>query len=237
NFTWYPFLWMGGGSPISPDQRHSTFDSPATRAALRLWQQAIQLGAAPRQAQGTGGNDSISNLASGYCAMQQTGVWAVGEIAEQKPGFRFGAAPLPLPPGGKPITTAGGWALCANARGRDPETASRFIVWALGTDDPACIERGRQWNTRIKKNLPVRGAVRRAAERAGDFDSPVYRMFAERIAPAAVGEPRYPVEVYRAISDALQACQLDGADPSEAAADAGTQIDNFLATYEGASIL
>ncbi|MGH8794085.1 MAG: extracellular solute-binding protein, partial [Stackebrandtia sp.] len=237
NFTWYPFLWMGGGSPISPDQTESTFDSPAAVDALRLWQDSIKRGVAPTVPQGAGGNDSIANLANGYCAMQQTGVWTVGELADQAPEFEYGAVPLPAPPGGESVTTAGGWAMCANARGRDPDTAAEFIAWALGTDDPECVERGRQWNTVIKKNLPVRRSVEELAESEGDFDSPMYRMFAEDIGPTAIGEPRYPVEIYRSISDALQACQLDGADPNAAAADAADQIQTFLSSYEGAPIL
>lgn len=237
NFNWYPFLWMGDGSPISTDQKHSTFDTKASVDALRLWQDTIAAHAAPSAAKGTGGNDSISNLASGYCAMQQTGVWAIGEIAQQSPDFSYGAAPLPLPPGGKQVTTAGGWALAANSQGKNPESAAEFIAWALGSNEPDCIERGRQWNTVIKKNLPVRKKVEQLAHDKGDFDSKLYRMFAKDIAPKAVGEPRYPVEIYRSISDALQACQLDGADPAKAAADASDQIQTFLSSYEGASIL
>lgn len=237
NFTWYPFLWMGGGAPVSKDQRDSRFDSTATRQALRLWQDSVTSGVAPRVVQGGGGMDSISNLANGYCAMQEIGVWGVGEIGAQKPDFGFGVAPLPRPPGGETVTTAGGWALVANERGRNPEAAAQFIAWSLGTDEADCIERGRQLNTVIKKNLPVRGKVRDLAETSGDIDSENYRVFVEEIAPTAIGEPRYPVEIYRSISDALQSCQLDGADPGEVAEATDEQIQTFLSTYEGASIL
>ncbi|TCP44764.1 carbohydrate ABC transporter substrate-binding protein (CUT1 family) [Tamaricihabitans halophyticus] len=236
NFTWYPFMWMGGGSPLAADQRRSTFDSKATVAALRLWQEAINRGLAPGRPQGSGGNDSISNLAAGYCAMQQVGIWAIGEIAELAPDFRYGVAPLPVPEGGEELTCAGGWALCANAKGRDPDAAARFVAWALGGSDAACIERSRQWNTKVKMTIPVRDSVRRAAQRQGDFENPAYRLFVDRIAPKAVGEPRYPVEIYRTISDTLQACQLDNADPAASAAQATEAIDTFLSTYDGAPI-
>jgi multiple sugar transport system substrate-binding protein len=237
NFTWYPFMWMGGGSPIASDQIHSTFDSKAATAALRLWQQTIDLGVAPTKLRGGGGTDTRSNLLTGFCAMQQTGIWAVGEMKLNAPKFEYGVLPLPTPPGGKQLTVAGGWALAANAKGSKPDAAAQFITYALGSEDPACVKRGRLWNTVIKKNLPVRKSVRDLARRKGDFDDPIYQQFLKDIAPTAKGEPRYPVEIYRAISDALQACQLDGANVKDAAADASEQIATFLSDYKGGSIL
>jgi multiple sugar transport system substrate-binding protein len=42
--------------------------------------------------------------------------------------------------------------------------------------------------------------------------------------------------VYQPIADAIQACQLNAADPGKAAADAAQRIDTFLKTYQGAPI-
>lgn len=236
NFTWYPWLWMAGGEVLTPDQHRSAFDSPATRRALRLWQDAVGAGSAPRRVQGEGGNDSISNLAQGYCAMQQLGIWGIAEIAEQAPGFRYGVTPMPAPPGATATTALGSWAMVANAKGANPEAAAEFVAWALGSADPACVERMRQWNTEAKTGIPPRHSVRRAAEEHGAFDDGPMRVFADQVMADARPEPRYPPEVYRAISDALQATQLDGADPGTAAAGAAEQIDAFLDGYDGAAI-
>jgi multiple sugar transport system substrate-binding protein len=46
-----------------------------------------------------------------------------------------------------------------------------------------------------------------------------------------------PPPVYKAISDAIQACQLNGQKPEDAAAAASQQIDAFLASYKGAPML
>jgi multiple sugar transport system substrate-binding protein len=46
-----------------------------------------------------------------------------------------------------------------------------------------------------------------------------------------------PPPVYKAISDAIQACQLNGQKPEDAATAASEQIDAFLANYKGAPIL
>jgi multiple sugar transport system substrate-binding protein len=41
NFTWYPFMWQGGGDIATPDGKHSAFASPATVQALKFWQDTI----------------------------------------------------------------------------------------------------------------------------------------------------------------------------------------------------
>ena len=48
NFTWYPFLWEAGGDFQTKDGK-SAFNSPATVAALKFWQDAINTGVAPRK--------------------------------------------------------------------------------------------------------------------------------------------------------------------------------------------
>jgi multiple sugar transport system substrate-binding protein len=63
------------------------------------------------------------------------------------------------------------------------------------------------------------------------------KTFKDDVFPGARGEPRYPAEVYKAISDAIQACMLKGANPAQQAATAAQTIDTFLSSYSGASIL
>ncbi len=237
NFTWYPFMWMGGGDAVAPDQKSSKFDSPGTVAALKFWQDAIKAKVAPRKAQGNGGGDPVANVAGGYCAMQQTGIWSVAALADAKKDYRYGVFKLPLPSGGEYTTDLGGWAFVANAKGANPTAAAKFIAWALGGTDKAGVERGRQWNTVVKTNIPPRKSVQAAAEQHGAFGKGVLQTFANDVAPGGRGEPRYTPEVYKAVSDAIQACQLNNADPGKAAADAAEKINKFLGTYQGAPIV
>jgi len=44
-------------------------------------------------------------------------------------------------------------------------------------------------------------------------------------------------EIYKSISDAVQATMLNGADPAQAAEQAATEIETYLASYTGAPIL
>jgi multiple sugar transport system substrate-binding protein len=236
NFTWYPFMWMGGGGPVDKAGDASTFDSAATRAGLELWAQTISQGISPRSLLGTGGGDVPSNLASGYTAMQQSGVWSIGDIAaSSNPKFPLGAFKLPLPPGGNYTTTLGGWAFVANARGRSPEKAAEFCAWALSSMSPEGIDRARRWNTVAKTNLPPRKSVRAAAQQHGAFKG-LFAQFADSIAIGGRGEPRYPPQIYKAISDAVQEAQLGGSSPSAAAGRAGDIINSFLKGYRGARI-
>ncbi|MGW1677841.1 ABC transporter substrate-binding protein [Saccharopolyspora sp. NPDC002376] len=236
NFTFYQAMWMTGGEVFTPDQRQAAFNSQGVHAALQFWQDTVTAGVAPRRVKGSGGNDSISNIADGYCAMQQLGVWGIAEIAEQAPDFRYGVVPMPSPTGGGYTTALGSWAMVANAKSANPQAAAEFVVWALGSTDPACIERMRRWNTIAKTNLPPRYSVQRAAQQHGAFDHGPMRVFAEDVMAKARPEPRYPPEIYRAISDAVQSCQLDGGDPVASAETAAEQIDTFLSTYDGAPI-
>lgn len=237
NFTWYPFMWMGGGQPVSPDAKQSTFDSPAVTAALDFWRRSVAEGVAPRKPLGSGAGDAVANLGSGYVAMQQTGIWSISELEANKKGFEYGVFPLPVPDGGRYTTDLGGWAFVANSKGSNPEAAAEFCAWALASTSPESVERGRQWNTVVKTNVPPRRSVQERAEQEGAFEEGALKTFITDIAPGGKGEPRYPAEVYRPISDAIQACQLRGSDPAGEARKASEAIDRYLQGYRGAPIV
>jgi multiple sugar transport system substrate-binding protein len=235
NFTWYPFMWMGGSTAVKNGR--SAFNSPGTVEALRFWQDTIRTGVAPHKPQGDGAGDIGANLASGYCAMQQSGIWSVADLALSYKDFEYGVFRLPTPSGGSYTTDLGGWAFVANAQGSNPDAAARFVAWALGSTDAEGVERSRRWNTVVKTNLPTRRSVQEAAERHGAFSDGAMATFAHQVAPQGRPEPRYTPEVYQAISDALQSCQLADSDPAEAAAEASETIDGFLQSYHGAPII
>ena len=236
NFTWYPFMWMGGASAVAGPGT-TGFNAPGAIKALEFWQRAVQDGVCPRKCQGDGGSDAIANLASGYCAMQQTGIWSISQLAQKAPSFPYGVFRLPVPDGGTYTTAMGGWAFVANAKGRNPEAAAKFVAWALGSTGPDGAERCLQWNTVAKTNLPTRKSVYQAAERAGTFSKGPLATFMKDVVKGGRGEPRYTPEVYRVVSDAIQACQLGGSDPAKSAAEAATKIDLFLKQYQGARML
>jgi multiple sugar transport system substrate-binding protein len=234
NFTWYPFLWQGGGEFQTKDGK-SAFDSPATVQALKLWQDAVNSGAAPRQVLGTGANDAAANLAAGYVAMQNVGIWGISQLTNNAKDFKYGVFKLPTPPGGKYVTVGGGWAFVANAKGKNPDSSAAFCAWALASMDKGSVGRVVDWCTKGKSDMPPRTSALEAGK--ADFDKGMIGSFAREVYPGTRGEPRLPPEVYKIISDAIQQTQLGGADPQATATAASQQLDAFLASYSGAPIL
>nr|WP_321984968.1 sugar ABC transporter substrate-binding protein [uncultured Lichenicoccus sp.] len=233
NYTWYPFLWQGHGDIQASNK--SVFNSPATIQALRFWQDAIKSGSAPRKPLGGGGWDIVPNLASGYCAIQNCGIWGIAALRGGAKDFRYGVFRLPVPPGGEYMTIGGGWAFVANARGRNPEAAASFCAWALASSKPDSVQRVIDWCTVAKSDMPPRNSA--FVQGAKAFDTDFLKVFKDSIYPKARGEPRVPPPIYQAISQAIQACQLNGEDPAKQADLASQQIDGFLGTYSGAPIL
>ena len=188
NFTWYPFMWQGGGEFQGADGK-SAFNSPGVIAALKLWKDAIDSGAAPRQVN-AGGFDLPANLGAGYCAMQNCGIWGIAAMKQNSPDVPFGRFKLPVPAGGKYVTVGGGWAFCANAKGKDPETAGKFIAWALASKEQDSIQRVVDWCTVAKSDMPPRQSAIEAGKAA--YGQGELKFFADEVYPGARGEPRLP---------------------------------------------
>lgn len=234
NFTWYPFMWEGGGDIVGKNGK-SAFNSPATVAALKFWQDAVKSGAAPRTLLGGGGFDIVPNLGSGYCAIQNCGSWGIKALKAGAPNVKYGVFRLPLPPGGKYVTVGGGWAFVANARGQDPEAAAKFCAWAIGSSSTASVQRVVDWCTVAKSDMPPRESAFKIG--AAAYSTGMLKVFRDTIYPGTRAEPRVPPQVYKAVSDAIQACQLGGQDPAQQAELASQQIESYLAGYHGARIL
>lgn len=236
NFTFYPWVWQTGGDVIDPKTQRPVFDADGPKAALDLFGRAIATGATPRTRPANG--DIVSAFTSGYAAFWQTGVWDVMNLVQNAPDKRFGVMPLPPPANAETVTCLGGWAWCVNAEGIDPESAAEFTVSALGSMDMESIEHMADWNSpEVKGNMPARSSVDKALTDRNAFDDEHYRVFREEILPTGRAEPRYPPVVYKAVSDALQAVQLAGADAGEQASTAQRSIESYLETYRGGRIL
>ena len=234
NFTWYPFMWQAGGAFQTEDGK-SAFGGEGVVRALKLWKDAVDMGVAPRQVLGGGGWDTVPNLGSGYCAIQNVGVWGMAQMDSGAPDVPYGVFQLPKPADGQNVSVGGGWAFCANARGANPEAAGEFCGWALASQQPASVERMVNWCTVAKTNLPPRTSAVNAGKDM--LLSGKMATFSQEILPTARAEPRVPPEVYKSISDAIQAAMLGGVAPEDAAASASEQLDAFLNNYDGAPIL
>ncbi|PSK91267.1 carbohydrate ABC transporter substrate-binding protein (CUT1 family) [Haloactinopolyspora alba] len=234
NFVWYPWMWQGGGSVLSDDGTSSAFDNDAAIEALRLWQTAVERGLTPRVE--PAGDDIVTSFVEGYASIWQSGIWSISDFRRRAPEFDYGAFPLPTPPGGEQATALGGWAFAANADGANPDAAARFCAWALGSTDTAGVARVAEWCVETKTDIPPRVSSLEHAEQIGGFDTEIMSTFRDDIFPTGIGEPRFPPVIYKAVSDAIQSCQLAGGQPEEQAATAAQGIDAYLKTYEGAPL-
>ncbi|PZE23181.1 MULTISPECIES: ABC transporter substrate-binding protein [unclassified Curtobacterium] len=234
NFTWYPWMWQGGGDVVDEHQKPS-FDSAPVTAALELFGRSVSTGVAPRTDPAAG--DLPGAFAAGYAAMWQSGIWQVAGFRGEQPKFDYGIFPLPTPPGGTPRTVLGGWAWCVNARGRNPEAAAKFVVETVGSMADDSVQRLVDWCTVAKSDMPPRRSVDRVMQAKGAYDDAKLKFFHDVVLPTGRGEPRYPPVVYKAISDAIQQVQAAGGDAAGQAARAESAIEAFMQTYQGATLL
>lgn len=234
NFVWYPWMWQGGGAVVADDGSHSTFDSPGTVAALQLWKDAVDLGVTPRVPPAS--DDIVTSFTQGYAAIWQSGIWSVQDFERKAPDFDYGVIPLPVSDGGEATTVLGGWAFAANALGRNPDDAARFCAWALGSMDDEGVARVADWCIDAKRDISPRRSSLEYGSAAGGYDDEHMRLFRDEIFPTGLGEPRYPPVIYKAVSDAIQSCQLAGGDPAHEAAKAQQAIDAYLTTYGGVEL-
>jgi multiple sugar transport system substrate-binding protein len=154
--------------------------------------------------------------------MQELGMWVVGVYKKNYPNFELGVAPLPTPPGGRPVTVYGGWSTMVNAKGKHVEEAVKFAFWLFG-EDPARVL---PWTTDIRSSIAARRSVRTIGAR-------FYEQNADwvKLVQTAQPEPRYPPDVVDAVTEAIQATVFRGTPPSQAAATASEKIQSFLNGY------
>jgi multiple sugar transport system substrate-binding protein len=228
NFTWYPFLWSAGGEVVAPDSKSSALRTPEAASAFDLWGKLVRDGYAPsKTAEGT---NVIDPLGRGECAMQVCGFWAIAQLKAAFKDVDYGIVPLPVAPGGKPVTVYGGWTQMLNSQGKHPEQAKAFTRW-LWTEDQQFPE---NWACRKGSKFSPRTAVNDAC--ADVFETEPYNVFKDEILPTARAEPRYPDQVVKAVGDGLQAAMFSGASGEEAATMAADKVDRYLSRYRGAPL-
>ena len=225
NFTWYPFLWQGGGGVLDEATMTGTFEGPAVENALKLWSDLVKAGAPSTLP--IPGTWDIAMIGDGSAAMQICGTWPIATLETEYADKNIGLIPLPIPDGGEPFTTAGGWKMMVSSKGENYEEAAKFALWAFAED----IALPLQWCTEVKFAYSPRRSVVEAG--GAIYEKGLRKVFTDEIYSTAVGEPRYPAEIVDAVGDALQDVMLGGGDPAAAAKTANDKINNFLSSFEG----
>lgn len=227
NFTWYPFMWMGGGEAIDKAAKKATFEGPAVENALQLWADLIKAGAPAQTPVGTW---DFSMLGNEEAAMQLSGSWGCGLLEDNWPDVNIGVVPLPIPAGGSPKTDGGGWSMIVNSSTPYPKEAAEFAFWMFANEDDPSIPL-------IFNTVPKFAySPRQSAVEAGMDDiysKGLRKIFTEDIYPSMIPEPRYPGEIVNAIGDAIQDTMFGASSAKDAAARANERIQAYIDSYDG----
>jgi multiple sugar transport system substrate-binding protein len=138
-FTWLPFMWGGGGelTPaklqlVSGNNLKSSvsIDNPGSIVALQLWRDLIQSGSAILSSPERG--YELDNFLTGKVAMQLTGPWTLGQLAEMKvTDYHV----MPIPAGMRSATSIGGENLfLMKSSPKHQQAAWEFMEYVLSQD-------------------------------------------------------------------------------------------------------
>lgn len=224
NFTWYPFLWQGGGSVLNSATKKSEFNSEATIQALQLYKDLVDAGAPTQLATGTWS----PFVGDGSAAMQICGTWILSALENDYSDKNIKLAPIPIPEGGVAATDAGGWKLMVNGQSKVSDEAAKFVMWAMAEN----IDLPLEWCTKTKFAFSPRTSVLEAG--ADVYDQGLRKQFRDEIYASAIPEPRYPVEIVDVVGEAIQEVMFGVSDATAAAQKADEKIQTILDEYNGA---
>ncbi|QSB15359.1 sugar ABC transporter substrate-binding protein [Natronosporangium hydrolyticum] len=209
-YQWLPWLWQAGGSV-------DDLASEAGVRALNVWRDMIETQAMTPDVVTYGHDDLREQFASGQVAMMVNGPWNLDALSADDVEIDWAVAPLPCDV--ECASQAGGENIGVSASTDHPEAAWSFIEW-LQSRDVAL-----DW-TLDHNSIPHRTDLE--GETVFVEKNPQMEAFLEQgaymQAPPAEYIDVWP-EVQEALSEAIHAVLVGGADTEQALADAAAQIE------------
>jgi len=211
-----PFAWGNGGEILTPDGRHSAFNSPANAQALAFYVQLAKVSLIEKQ-------DVIDRaFMSGQVGVMVSGAWNLRVFAEQTPGLAFdvGLIPRPAPDRGRHASFAGGEYLVIFASSKQAQAATELARFLVGKEAAVALCRAAR-------------SVQPAA--VGAESDPYYqaqhqdRLFVEQLA-TAVAPPPHPRwgEMEEVLDQEIEAALYGRKTPAVAVHDASVGIEALL---------
>lgn len=219
NFIFYSFLLQLGDGAIDKKTNSADFLEGGSKA-LQFWRDLSKYNYKTQTL--VQSPSDINPLATGKAAMQICGYWAVNMLEKYYPDFEYGVIPLPYPKGGKDRSVYGGWYQIVNPNSKHKKEAVDFTLWMWGQD----ISRTKQWYTEASTKFPARKSV--FNETSEIFNTGNNKIFANDILPKSIPEPRYHVEVAKAVSKAIQDAMFTDKDIKIIAEMLDKEINNYL---------
>ncbi|HEY3558976.1 MAG TPA: sugar ABC transporter substrate-binding protein [Kribbella sp.] len=133
--NFYNTIAQAGGQVISPDGRHSGYDSPAAVEGIKYWTDFIAAGHSPSLRQMTD-TDPVQMFESGKVAMMYGGNWLAGTFAKVDTAKKFDVAALPS--GKKRATISTGLSEAIYAKTKFPAQAWKLVKF-MGSKQAAGI--------------------------------------------------------------------------------------------------
>ena len=210
-----PFAWSNGGTILSEDLAHSTFDSPQNREALEFYVKLAKAGIVDRQ----GALDR--EFKEGRLGLEVSGAWLFKSIPKDSPGLRYGVTLIPSPAEdqGTHASFAGGEVL---------------VSFRASKNKPGALQLAR-FLVRPENALALAEAAKSVEPATIAADSSAYyRQHPEEQVMIRQFQTSYPtpnhpawVEMEAAIEDEVEQA-LDGKKtPAQAVADASRKLDEL----------
>ena len=178
-----------------PKDGKSAFDSPATVAALKLWQDAVNTGVAPRQVLGGGVRHRRQSRRRAIAPCRTSASGASRRWRTTPKTFHTASSSCRRRTTANMSQSAAVGRSSPTPRARTPRTRQssapgRWLPWTRSS-----VQRVADWCTVAKIDMPPRKAPWRQS--ADDFSKGKMGIFSKEIYPGTRAEPRLPPEVYK----------------------------------------
>lgn len=193
-FTFYPFVWMQGGSLFTEDGM-ANLNSDEVVNALQLWKDLLNSGNC-NETPGRSVSD-ISILTNGETAMQINGSWSVFRADPEK----YGVVPLPaVEKGGETASVVGGWNVLVSNQSSEEKIAGAkdFISWMWLN-----VDRVTEFDTDAKFTYCMRNSVIEAGKDIYYVNDNV-AVFSDEVLPTGQPEIALSGEAKEIVSTMIQ---------------------------------
>jgi len=223
-FSWLPFLWQTGADLVTEPGDGSGLTEPGARTMYEFFRGMAEDGLLNMHPSRP--TTDIGILAGGETAMQVSGSWNIRSLEASYADQPIGVVPLPVPPGGREVTAAGGWKIGVNRFSAHADEAARFIAWAFAESEDIPLK----WCTEVKFAYPSRVSVMTAGEEL--YDRGLRSVFTSRIFGTERQEPQLPESVTRIFIDSLNKLVFGDASVDALLADTNARLNAYFANVQ-----
>jgi multiple sugar transport system substrate-binding protein len=230
--SWGLQLNACGHFPITDDWSKGRATDACYDKLLEFYKSLYQGGYMPKQAKVA--YPDATPYGQGEVAMMANGSWAVGQLKNSFPKMvdKTAVAPFPSIDGDqtKPTATLGGWTLTVDSKSKVKQQAADFIHYLLG-GDPAIM--ADFFKTSGYSKFTVRTSVDQAIAKDPQGSSdPFMKIISDKVVPYGKQEPGYPIDISKAMSDAIEAAMKGNTSVQSALQTANSQIDSVIKKQE-----